>query len=232
MLKKLDQYKGRLDASQIAEGINAAFRNAKRLANDANFLLEAGLYPTATSIAILSIEEVGKATILRELALASDEKAITDCWRAYRSHTKKNVMWQLPQLVAEGARKLDDFDPLFNETSDHPYILDQVKQLGFYTDCLGKAHWSIPEEIIDEELARTIVFIANVFARDKKVEPKEIELWIKHLGPVWMRSHELMEKGLENWYAEMQEVGLAPSGRNEMEEFIRRGIKLSKSGGG
>lgn len=141
-------------------------------------------------------------------------------------------MWQLPQLVAEGARKLDDFGPLFNETSDHPYILDEVKQIGFYTDCLGKAHWSIPGEIIDEELARTIVFIANVFMRDKKVESEEIELWIKHLGPVCMRSHELMEKGLENWYAEMQEVGLAPNGSNEMEEFIRRGIKLLKSSGG
>ena len=89
-------------------------------------------------------------TVLRELALASDEKALADCWRSYRSHTKKNIMWLLPQLVAEGARKLDDFRSLFDENSDHPYILDLVKQIGFYTDCLGNAHWSIPEEVIDE----------------------------------------------------------------------------------
>jgi AbiV family abortive infection protein len=232
MSKRLEQYKGRLTASQITKGINAAIRNAKRFADDANLLVGAGRYPTATAIAILSIEEAGKATILRELALAKDEKVVSDCWRAYRSHAKKNVMWLLPQLVARGARKLDDFRPLFDETSDHPHILDQVKQVSLYTDCLGNAHWSIPEEVIDEELARMIVFIANVFAHCEKIEPKEIELWIKHLGSVWMRSHELMEKGLENWYAEMQEVGLAPSGRNEMEEFIRRGIKLSKSRSG
>ena len=226
MAKKLGQYKGRLDVSQIVEGINVAIRNAKRLAEDANLLLEAGRYPTSTSIATLSIEDSGKVTILRELALASDDKALADCWRSYRSHTKKNMMWLLPQLMAEGARKLDDFRSLFDENSDHPYILDQVKQIGFYTDCLGNAHWSIPEEVIDEELARKIVFTANVFARDKQIEPKEIELWIKHLGPVWRRGHELMEEGLENWYAEMQELGLVPRGRNDMEGFIRQGIKL------
>lgn len=231
MSRRLDQYRGSLTAGQIAEGINAAIRNAKRLADDANLLMEAGRYPSATAIAILSIEEAGKVTLLRELAVAGDEKAVMECWRAYRSHTKKNIMWLLPQLVAQGAKKLDDFRPLFNETLDHPHLLDQVKQLSFYTDCLGNAHWSIPEEVIEEELARQIVFVANIFAHGEKVEPKEIELWIKHIGPVWMRGRELMEEGLENWYAEMQEAGLAPPGRNEMEEFIRRGITTPLSSG-
>ena len=40
-----------------------------------------------------------------------------------------------------------------------------------------------------------------------------------------------MKKGAEDWYAGMQELGLA-SGKNELEEFIRRGVKLSKSSGG
>ena len=55
--KKLDQYRGQLSASQAAEGINSAIHNAKRLADDAEFLLKNGRYPSAVSLAILSIEE-------------------------------------------------------------------------------------------------------------------------------------------------------------------------------
>ena len=43
--------------------------------------------------------------------------------------------------------------PLFDETSDHPFVLDNLKQLGFYTDCLGKATWALPWKVIDEDLA-------------------------------------------------------------------------------
>ena len=224
--KKLDQYKGSLDPTQIAKGINAAIRNAKQLAKDAELLLKAGRYSTAASLAVLSIEESGKVKILRALALAKDEKQLAKCWKEYRSHTKKNVMWLLPQLVAEGARKLDNFKGLFDKDSEHPYLLDQVKQIGFYTDCLGSAHWSIPEEVIDESLSKLLVQIADLFAKNREITPKEIELWIKHLGPVWMTSPAWMKKALENWYVEMQECGLVPKGKNEMEEFIRTGIFL------
>lgn len=89
--KKLNGYKGTLTPQQIADGINAANKNANRLANDAKILLDANRDPSATSLAILSIEEGGKVSILRSLALAKDEKEILECWRDYRSHTKKNV---------------------------------------------------------------------------------------------------------------------------------------------
>ncbi len=86
------------------------------------------------------------------LAIAKTSEEIADAWRDYRSHTRKNVSWLLPQLVEQGARKLDDFKTLFEESSDHPYVLDQLKQIAFYTDCLGGAHWSMPQEVIDGSL--------------------------------------------------------------------------------
>jgi AbiV family abortive infection protein len=218
-------YIGKLSAAQIADGINSAIRNAKRLAKDSDLMFKNGRYPSAASLAILSIEESGKISILRCLALAKDEKKIKDVWRDYRSHTKKNVAWLLPELVGKGAKKLDDFRALFDEKSDHPYILDQIKQIGFYTDCLGKANWSEPHEIIDEALAKMLVNTAKIFAKDRIITKKEIELWIKHLGPVWNGSPEWMKKALENWYSEMQEHGLAPEGKNAMEEFIQSGMR-------
>jgi AbiV family abortive infection protein len=164
--KQLDKYKGELSPEQIAEGMNAASDNAARLIEDANLLLERGRFPSAASLAILAIEEAGKVPILRGLALSKDDKEIASHWREYRSHTKKNVLWLLPQLVARGARRLDDFRPLFDEDSDHPFILDQVKQISFYTDCLGDAHWSIPHDVIDESLAMMLLQIARIFSRD------------------------------------------------------------------
>ena len=74
---------------------------------------------------------------------------------------------------------MDDFEPLFEEDAEHPCILDQVKQIGFYTDCSGNAHWFIPEETIDKNLASSLVSIARLFAPDKIYTETEIELWIK-----------------------------------------------------
>ena len=224
MKKRLNQYKGRLTPEKIAEGMNAAINNANRLVENAFLLLENGEYPIAASVAALSIEESGKMSILRNLSLAQNDKYVVQAWRDYRSHTKKNVAWYLPQMVATGARKLDDFKPLFEKGAEHPYLLDQIKQIGFYTDCLGDAHWSNPTEAIDKQLATSLVKIAQLLASKKEVTPVEIELWIKHIGPVWKESVELMEHGLVQFYREMQDKGLAEEGINEMEKFILHGV--------
>jgi len=227
--KKLNQYKGCLSPIQIADGINAARRNAKRLAEDATLLLDAGHFPTAASLAALAIEEAGKPSILRQLALARNESEAIEAWRDYRCHTRKNVMWLLVELVAKGARKLDDFKPLFDPGSDYPDLLDQIKQLGFYTDCLGKAHWSFPSEVIEESLARTLVTTASILAASEHLATvKEIELWVKHLGPVWKGHPSWMRKALENWYEEMQGLDLVPKDEDGMAEFIRNGITLRR----
>lgn len=224
MKKKLNAYQGSLSAAQIAEGMNAAERNARRLLEDAETMLLAGRFPTAGSLAILSIEEAGKVTILRALALSKSHPDLVEAWRNYRSHTQKNVAWILPELAASGARRLDDLRPLFDKTSDHPFVLDQLKQLGFYTDCLGKGHWAIPEEVVDEKLARMLVSIARIFAANRMHSVREVELWIEHIGPVWKRDAAWMKQALINWHAAMQRAGLAPEGPNEMEQFIREGL--------
>jgi AbiV family abortive infection protein len=225
MKKKLDAYRGRLSAARIAEGMNAAAKNARRLSEDAAILLAAGRFPTAGSVAVLAIEEAGKVSILRALALAASDAEAAEAWKDYRSHTRKNVAWLLPELAAAGARKLDDLRPLFDETSDHPFVLDQIKQLGFYTDCLGKAHWAIPSDTIDEGLARILVRIAQLFARDREYSQKEVKLWIEHIGPIWKKDPSWMKQALVNWYAAMQVAGLAAEGPNEMEQFIRHGLQ-------
>jgi AbiV family abortive infection protein len=227
--RRLNQYKGKLSVSQIAEGMNAAIQNAKRLAEDAELLIEKQRYPSAASLAILSIEESGKVSILRRLSLSRNEEELKETWKDYRTHTKKNVNWLIPDLVKAGARKLEDFRPMVEGDAEHPYILDQIKQIGFYTDCLTDAHWSIPKEIIDKQPAMMLVDLAKIFASTKEITEKEIELWVKHLGPVWKKNMSWMQHALVNWFHEMQESGLAPElCTNAMREFIES-IKSPKN---
>jgi len=221
MNKKLNTYRGQLTPSQIAQGMNAALENARRLVADADALLTIAAYPTAASLAVLAIEEAGKVSILRAIAVARTQQEANETWKDYRAHTKKNASWILPQLVAKGAQKLNDFRPIFDESSDHPYVLDQIKQLGFYTDCLGKAHWSKPVDVIDEQLSRSLVRLARVFANDSNHTEQEVELWIKHIGPVWKKDMSWMKQGLINWYTAMQAAGLAKEGENTLEQFVR-----------
>lgn len=222
--KKLDAYRGKLSSAEIVAGMNAANANAQRLADDADMLLAAGRFPTAASLGSLSIEESGKVSILRGLATAASDSEVLEAWKSYRSHTRKNVQWQLPQLALKGARKLDDLRPLFDGESDHPFVLDHLKQLGFYTDCLGKRHWSIPNEVIDETLARMLVQTAKILVSKREVSVQEIELWILHVGSAPKNDLALMKGALVNWYAAMQEAGLHPQGINEMERFINEGV--------
>lgn len=217
--KHLDSYKDKLDNKQVADGINAARHDARRLTEDAQILLESHRYPTAASLAILSIEESGKEHIIRGMAIAGTDDEVLQHWKDYRSHTKKNIMWLLPQLVMEGARHLDDFKPLFESTAEHPYILEQVKQIGFYTDCLGNVNWSEPTEVIDKDLATMLVQTAKIFLRKGEVTTQEIELWGKHLGSVKNGDFLQQKEATFHWYAEMQELGLLAKGE-DLKDFL------------
>lgn len=221
-------FRGPLSIAQIAAGMNAATVNAARLAGDARLLLSNGRWPSVASFAALSIEESGKVVILRRFLIANKDE-IKSLWREYRSHTKKNLNWILPDLVAKGARKLEDFRPIVDQSSDHPDVLDSVKQLGFYSDCLGNAHWSIPAEVIDESLASQLVKTAEVLAPGRTIAVRELELWVKHMKPVWKKDYEGMKNALMNWYADLQAEGLMPSGPNEMEAFVRVGLNITQA---
>ncbi len=220
MSKGLGQWKNTLKPAQIADGMNAANDNARRLAEDAEILLNQNRLPSALSLSILSIEESGKISILRELALAQNGNQVKEAWKAYRSHTKKNVLWLFPHLASNGANKLEEFKSLFGENAEHPLLLDNLKQIGFYTDCLGKAHWSIPAKVVDREDTENILNIAKLMCNDTPYSSKEIELWVKHIKPVWKGPMDTMKTALNNWFDEMVKEGLLSEGQYSFKDFI------------
>jgi AbiV family abortive infection protein len=227
--KRLPSYKGKLSAKQIADGMNAAIANARRLLEDAKALVQMGRFPTAASLAALSIEESGKVSILRSLATSKSLEEAAAAWKDYRSHTRKNVQWLLPDMALKGAQKLEDFWPLFDANAEHPHLLDQVKQLGFYTDCLGTGNWSVPSEVIDEKLAKSLIQVAAISVGKKEVSAKEVELWIQHVGSAPKGDLAAGKQALVSWYAAMQDAGLCPSGENLMEQFVHLGIPMPRA---
>ena len=217
---KLAQCRGKLAAGQVAHGMNAARRNARGLADDAKLLLEAGRFPRAASLAALSIEESGKVSVLRHVAMAPDQKTRQSAWKDYRFHRGKNAMWILPSLVAQGAGDLDSLRVAADASGDHTALLDNVKQIGFYTDCLGDAHWSEPDEVVSVQVARSLVGIADVLARTEETAVEEIELWQHYMRPVYGAPLEVMKSALLNWFEAMREKGLRADEGISAEAFV------------
>lgn len=204
MADRLDQYSGPLTLAQVAAGINAARKNAARLVYDAKILADAERYASALALSILSIEESGKVSILRELSYAQDPKALKSAWRRYRSHRSKNAHWLATDLIRKGARQMSDFAPLFDDRSDHTEILDQLKQIALYTDCLGKSHWAIPEDVVDKDLTLSLIQTAAVFAKGKETSVEEVELWVEIMGPVLRGPSPIswIKTAFQRWYEE------------------------------
>jgi AbiV family abortive infection protein len=213
---RLNQYRSFLTADEVAAGITCAAANARRLAEDAQMLFDAERYPSAIALAVLSLEEAGKQSILREMSTATTQEQILGLWKRYRRHTAKHSLTLMPERVAKGATRAVDFrDCVGDSAQDEKAAYDALKQLGLYTDCLGNGHWSVPTEVIDRNISGMLVRIAmTTSARERQATQREIELWVTHMQTGITRPN------LIRWAGAMVAEGLHPRGYAEqMAEF-------------
>jgi AbiV family abortive infection protein len=212
---KLDAYTGLLNAEEIANGMNGARRNANRLLADAHILFKEKSYATALSLAVLSIEESGKVSILRGLAVCRDSKKAKEAWRQYRNHRAKNVAWIILDLARQGARTMSALKECVNIEGEHTALLDNLKQIGFYTDCLGNKNWSFPSEIIDESLCASILKVAKVLCNEKEITVREIELWVQCI-----KEHAYTKQAMTKWHDAMIAEGLSDISAEKHSAFL------------
>ena len=227
------RYTGSLTAAQTAAGIDAATRTARGLLADAELLLRSERWERATALAILAIEEMGKVEILRSILLARDASELETEWRAYRSHTKKNVAWIFLDLVRIGARKLEDFKPIFDTRNDHGKFLDAVKQESFYSNISDEGEWLSPEQRIKRELAETMFAVAKTLVREDPspmTTEAELNLWVRYLSPVWRGPMPELKQALAACYAEAEAQGVlqGKSTAAEMLNFLYEDSTLSE----
>lgn len=196
--KLLQQYKGRLTPEQVADGSNAARRNARRLLEDAKRLCRAHRFPSAAALAILAAEEYGKLPILDDLGGASDSQKIKEKWRAYRSHIQKNLRLILPALVDQGPVSLEELMGFAHPDSPHPDLFEQTKQLALYTDCIDGVRWLEPEAEIGEEAAQKLITAASrLMAGDKEVLAEDIVLRVRRAKRLEEASEKAEAEGRE-----------------------------------
>jgi AbiV family abortive infection protein len=220
--RPLNQYIGPLTPAQAAEGIEAAFKNAIALLGEAELLLQNKRWQRAAALAILAIEEAGKPSLIRGILVATDGEHLRDKWKGYRTHTKKNLIWILPQLARKGATHLEELRPIYDESADHGHVLDTIKQIAIYSDAYGNCHWSLPENVVDESQATSLVEIARIFAKDDLAMTSEAELriWVKHMGPVQESPMDEMKRALLACYAEAESSGVL-QGNNSASDMVK-----------
>lgn len=213
-------YRGYLNSKQIAQGMNAAEQNARRLLDDACLLLANQRIPSALALTILSIEELGKTAILRQISISTSDKELKEQWNRFSDHREKNLHWLTLELINKGARQWQDFAPMTDKNSNHSYKLDKLKQISLYTDCIGDGNWLIPEDVVDKEFVESLIQVAKVLSVRSEHSELEIDLWIKHLGPVPNQSQEQQTEALYNWFNEMQTQGLIEEGQIKFKDFL------------
>ena len=220
MPPKITQYKGPLTSSQAAEGIALARANAARLIADAELLLQNDRHASASALAILAIEELGKVQVIKIIALHSDGAELKQAWKDYRSHRAKNVQWILPKLAGEGARTMMQLRAAADPNGDHTAMLDTVKQLSFYTDCFNDApRWSEPTDAVDPQFAKAIIATARMLRHERETTIREIELWTKIVGPHYNKP--TMVDALLEFQQQVFSEGLSAISVEAMEAFIK-----------
>jgi AbiV family abortive infection protein len=215
-----NQYFGKLDSEKAAEGINLAIENSQRLLKDAEILFEQESYSSSVALAILSIEESGKVPIIRRVLLEEDDKQRAKEWKSFRNHLQKNNQWILPDLVSKGSNTLDELKKMFAEEAEHPKILNVLKQISLYTECVGKAKWVYPDEVITKEIAEAKLQSARILCPEKEVTPLELDLWQKYLKPVWKTDMKSMRKAIIEWNRAMEKHGLDSYDEEIMTDFV------------
>jgi len=206
-------YKGALSPSDVVAGMAAARRNARRLAEDAQLLLDQGRWASASSLAVLSIEESGKVGVLRRLSLASEAPDLKAGWDGYGSHRRKlgHPLGLGEVFVPNALLSLADaLTEAIDRRAETVASMDARKQAGFYTDCVpdpsGRPFWVEPTAAITPDHARTVVGCAAILLEHREVTMREIELFVEHVGPVLNRPG--MVEGWRTWMRAMATEGL------------------------
>lgn len=100
--------------------------------------------------------------------------------------------------------------------------MNNLKQICFYSDVFTRGKLSLPENVVNKETVSSIVKIAKSNITETLISETSLEIWVKHLKPLWKKEMSEMKKALLNCYLELKEKNLIEKGMaSKMEEFIK-----------
>lgn len=173
----------------VVRDIYSASLQANSLAASGERLLTDGNHSLALSVAVLALEEIGKAMIIDGLVFAKKSDAKVGIFdRGLRKHTEKLKyvrgfpLYLNKQSIADPREEDDAFRrrieceiekfSVATENlssilggSDDFQILDRYKQRGFYTEIKSDMTFELPENSISLPLATSVVTLASIVAK-------------------------------------------------------------------
>jgi AbiV family abortive infection protein len=164
--------------------LNAAHRNAKRLALDAKRLFDAGSYSTAMGLAVLALEEHGKAMLMVQVALHRDAKQKAATWRDFYKHRPK-VFGQLMRERFRQCKTAQDLETAWAATEERvQYVDENLKQAAFYVGVNEAGDVSEPAKAFPKERVEHFVRAAELLtAKNDEPTPVDfIKLMEKHFA--------------------------------------------------
>jgi len=207
-----EYYFGPLTPAQVAEGIQSAVTNAKKLYAEAKLLIEAQHWERAAVLAIQSIKEAAKPRHLRILLLAKTDSELREAWIAYRACDLRELLRLRSNFIRFGSQAIDDdMAPLFEEP---PYVtqwLASLRQRGLSVDAYDTGWWSKPSTAIGEGVAAKLVRSAESILSSippTMTTAPALTLFVKHLKPNWRCTGSELSKAVWACYLEAQECGL------------------------
>jgi AbiV family abortive infection protein len=164
--------------------MNAAHRNAKRLALDAKRLFDSGSYSTAMGLAVLAMEEHGKAELMTLLALHRDAKQKAAIWKDFYNHRAK-VFPQLIRARFRQCKTVQDLEAAWPATEERVQYFDEnLKQAAFYVGVNEAGDVSEPAKAFPKERVEGFVRAAELLtAKNDEPTPVDfIKLMEKHFA--------------------------------------------------
>ena len=82
---------------------------------------------------------------------------------------------------------------------------------------------SLPEEVVNEDLATSLLLTAKALTYSDPAAMQsapELELWVKHLRPVWRNDMASMKRALIDCYQEASDLGVL-RGTQKVEDILR-----------
>lgn len=157
-----------LSGPQVVALHDALLSNADRLLSAAARALEDGDAPLAQTLAILGMEESGKAIALHERRRAMEYRPEGEAFvdsrlqKLWRDHREKLAVMHGFLVEEEYWFGTDPSDPeknaeVLGHVADWRHRHDVVKQQGFYVDVDERGELMVPRDAVDPEIVARVV---------------------------------------------------------------------------
>lgn len=150
-----------ISLAMVNSGIDLMIKNATRLYSDAELLYNHKRFPTSCSLAVLSIEELGRIFVCLKAAKTDPEnkEEMKAVQKALSGHIEKQSIVQMLEAFRSKDGEIEKAYVALNKIEES-HGINNIKQWGFYVDP-GNGIWLTPNDRVNEDHTRCLLNCAS-----------------------------------------------------------------------